>query len=225
MSDIIFDNEETYIPPLQWFVDFEDNIKAFNSEPDRYKYLVALAENHPDYIAYRANDKVHAKIMCVNEHFHINQIKKNIKIYNDIGHLNITPPLIEYKQLFKFKVGEIGDYEGKVYDDKLGAVYMIVTERFGQSIATKYMGLDADDPRLGPGTYTEAFDDKCYDQFFPKQIPENIRSQVKPLLHKLKEAGWQHEDIHAGNFVVKDEIVKIIDFVLVEFNSFLRRLF
>ena len=34
--------------------------------------------------------------------------------------------------------------------------------------------------------------------------------QIIPLV--MKTAGWSHDDIHAGNFVVENDIVKIIDF-------------
>ena len=45
-----------------------------------------------------------------------------------------------------------------------------------------------------------------------KYIPEHISEQIKTIILKLKETGWYHNDIHYGNFVVKDDIVKIIDF-------------
>ena len=197
-----------------WFVEESDgNMIVFDHEFKRKEYLEILVVNHPDYEAYKANNKVHAKIYCLNEPFHIEHLEKNIQIYNNIGHLDITPPLIECKQLLKLKVGYFIEGEKYYEDDRLGAVYMIVTERYGQSLATKYMGLDADDPEQGPGPDTDNLNEEDFNLFFPPEdIPEHIRNQIRPLLHKLKEAGWSHDDIHVGNFVVDNDVVKIIDF-------------
>ena len=197
-----------------WFIEeLNRNIISFDDESDRLTYLQVVGEKHPDYIAYRSNNKVHVKIYCLNEPFHIEHLEKNIQIYDNIGDLDITPPLIECRQLLKFKVGYF--IEGVKYyeDDRLGAVYIIVTERYGQSLATKYMGLDADDPEQGPGPDTDNLNEEDFNLFFPpEEIPKHIRDQIRPLLQKLKEAGWSHDDIHAGNFVVDNDVVKIIDF-------------
>jgi len=52
------------------------------------------------------------------------------------------------------------------------------------------------------------------------EIPDDFEEQVNEILDELEEAKLRHSDINAGHFLVKDGIVKLIDFELcLEFNE------
>lgn len=51
-------------------------------------------------------------------------------------------------------------------------------------------------------------------------IPEDFEKQVNEILNQLEEAKLRHSDINAGHFLIKDGIVKLIDFEMcLEFGE------
>ncbi len=65
----------------------------------------------------------------------------------------------------------------------------------------------------GPGedTSTLISNPEYFDILFPQVIPKNIKSQVWNIITTLYKLSIFLCDIHTGNFVVKDGIVKVID--------------
>lgn len=192
---------------MKWFVEYiNGRIVKFDRLGSRWSYMVAAASRHPDII----NDKtVYMKIYCMNELYDIEDLEKELQLHEDVKHLNISPPLISCQELLRFKVGYL-DGEEKIYEDpRLGVAWLITIERYGKSLSDKYFNSEIG----GPGPSARNLDDETFDSLFPSErIPEDIRTQIRPLLQILKELGWCHDDIHVGNFVVRDDIVKIIDF-------------
>lgn len=204
-SDLIISSPSDTI---LFFIEKGDNIVFFNKRQDRDKYLCEIAKKHPYYITCSLNDNIYTKLFPMYDEWLLTGLSNTINIYKDIENLDITPRLIEVYELVKYRIGEYYD-DNKYYDadDRVGIVYMIITEKYGISLADKYSIA-----QQGPGCDLSTFT-KYYDFYFPpNKIPDHIRSQIKPLLQKLFKAGWKHEDIHAGNFLVQDDIVKIIDF-------------
>jgi len=57
--------------------------------------------------------------------------------------------------------------------------------------------------------------DEVIEEFFTydeKRVPDTSLCQIRPLVKTLLDAGWIHDDLHAGNFVENNGVVKIIDF-------------
>lgn len=195
---------------ILYFIEEGDNTMIYNSGLDRDNYLCEIAKKHPYYVTHSLNNNIYIKLFCIYEKWSLTGLSNILNIYKDIEDLDITPALIEVKELIKCKIGEFYD-NTKIYDDedddKIGTVYMIVMENYGVSLADKYSII-----QKGPGCDISTFAE-YYDFYFPPdKIPESIRIQIKPLLRKLLKAGWKHEDIHSGNFLVYNDVVKIIDF-------------
>lgn len=178
---------------------------------------------HHDYIKYKSNGNICVKLYCVFGDHLVSSLKNTIEIHKDIAHLNITPKLIECKQILKYKTGYFRNNGEKIYYnedwynniDIVNSIYVLVTEKYGISLAEKYMNWKDGDVTLGPGPDLSLLRNRpeLFEKQFPsKIIPNHIRTQIIPLVKKLEDHGWHYDDIHAGNFVVHNDIVKIIDF-------------
>jgi serine/threonine protein kinase len=196
------------------FIEEGDQTIIFNTKWERNEYLEEIAKKKlPD-----SKSNIYIKLFCIYEDINIWGLSNIINIYKDIHNLDITPALIECKKLIKYRIGYFYEntkiYEDE-YDDKIGSVYMITTEAYGISLADKY-SING----IGPGCTTSNFNKYCDFYFPPDKIPEHIRNQIKTLIKCLRRVGWNHEDIHPGNFLIQNDIVKIIDFECAKRSNF-----
>jgi serine/threonine protein kinase len=122
---------------------------------------------------------------------------------------NITPKLhLHYTEKW-----ESGILRNNIFIND-GYEFLLITfvfDSFGISIADKYHIYNP------PVTSEQLLNLDLFDRYFPPVInnygiPEHIRIQIKDILQILHLHGWCHQDVHAGNFLIKDDIVKIIDF-------------
>lgn len=199
---------------VRYFAESDNGeLHLFDSLHERMSYLTSIAESDAFVIDALTNKDFHVKIECVNEDFMIESVQNHFQVFCDIKDLDITPALISFKELTKIRVGSLY-HDEKQYDDGFGTIYAIVTQRYGESLANKFFEYYDDDLLIGPCATDIINDDTIFDIYFsPINIPEDIRSQIRPLLLKLQEVGWEHNDVHAGNFLVdNNNNVKIIDF-------------
>jgi hypothetical protein len=205
MKSINFNAKRTYF--------FEDKLhnvfcELASSRPAT-KYVKIIAEK------YKVYNEIVVKYPV--ERYHI-----NIKLYDDdwypreniincsktAGNADISPKFIEFIELGQLKVGYYENEKKHKYCD-VRILCCIITEKYGISLLEKYLNNDVSYGGPGPDSKLIL---ECFDDHFPSLIPENIRQQIMPLLQKLESLGYKHDDVHAGNFLVKDDVVKIIDF-------------
>lgn len=93
-------------------------------------------------------------------------------------------------------------------DDYTILVGIIVTEKCGTSVGELY----PDCIGVGPGTYSRDFLKNPEDVYFPaNSIPDFVRSQIVNIIEILFDKGWSYDDIHGGNFLLKENKVYLID--------------
>lgn len=166
-------------------------------------------KDHPIYQKYLDVDRFYLKLDVFSEDtldLMDNEIDNYIRIGEqyDIYH---TPRLEEYVKE-QFTVHYSNSYED--YEEDLIYYGMIlVLENCGLSIGQTY-GTNY----RGPGVVsTSLFEDVSNfdDEFPPEKIPESIRQQILAILGKFHNTGYICEDVHGGNFVVKDDVVTMVD--------------
>lgn len=141
--------------------------------------------------------------------------EKYIACTKAISHLNISPKLVDFITICDSLIlGEIEDGIKKYPPvSDISGIYAIVTEKYGISILSKY--LDNNQQYSGPGiSAKKILNNKSYfSRMFPEtKIPKYISDQIKDILKQMYSCGWNHDDVHAGNFLIENNIVKIIDF-------------
>lgn len=136
--------------------------------------------------------------------------------YMKIKHCNVAPQLLQYGFITIPNIIRNELCEDNVIIDKHISAhikYMII-EKHGQSLFNKYAGvIDFDDNLLGPGLVSEEllFSAGIFATAFPSFIPADIRTQVYDIVWLLYQNNIRLNDIHLGNFVEKDGLVKVID--------------
>lgn len=91
-------------------------------------------------------------------------------------------------------------------------IYLLVSECWGISLSKMY------NAKEGPGpTSIEILDDiDLFNEYFPKDIvPNNILAEIRLLLEELHSRGYVQDDCHGGNFLIKNDIIKIIDYDMI----------
>jgi hypothetical protein len=88
---------------------------------------------------YNKNNKIYAKVYLIDE-LDVETLQTNLDVYKDIDHLDIAPKFIECKQILKLRLGYLSNGNKYYEDDRLGAVHVIINERYGISVAEKYLG-------------------------------------------------------------------------------------
>lgn len=61
--------------------------------------------------------------------------------------------------------------------------------------------------------------ENCGIRLSVKNLPENWKEQLVEILHDLKKYGIQHRDIRPDNLMVKDGVIKLIDFGWARLHS------
>jgi serine/threonine protein kinase len=198
-----------------WFIEDKEHdvYKEYPKNPNWKSYLIGIAEQYSIYNNLMHRYPKDTYCIVIKKCDYISEYKKEHKklteLYNSINNLSISPELIEIVKLTD--TIEYGWYEnGEKLSFNFNILYCIVTKKYGVSLLEKYLNNDIIQFG-GPGFTSNTFNE-YFDEFFPDTIPSIIRSQIYPLVLKFKDAGWLHDDIHAGNFVVENDIVKIIDF-------------
>jgi len=185
---------------MNWESKKPEDVYRGNCYHPREEYNAALEEwgrEYPGFDKYR-NNNYYIKIVAECEFVQDcrEEYERTLALYRDISSLNITPALVKNIIL---------------HEDEDVFMYGLVTERYGESLKQKYCkGYDA---VPGPDSY-KVF--QKFDCYFLDTIPLHVREQVKVLIIVLLEAGWVHCDLHAGNFVIDEGVVKIIDFDMVK---------
>lgn len=121
--------------------------------------------------------------------------KQILEIYDSIKDANISPPLVHHEIIYnKYPI----------------FVYMLVTERYGKDLGELFIG---EGNYLGSTSLNILDDSNEFDQAFPKnKIPNKVRQQILPLFQRFYDIGWIHNDIWCANLLLKDDVVKLIDF-------------
>lgn len=136
--------------------------------------------------------------------------EKEIKNYELVKHLNVTPQLLSHDCI---------TISNLIITDQINSTtisYMII-EKWGQSLYHKYIKSRKDqiDPDffLGPGIPSEVFlyCPQQRDYYFPAFIPTEIMTQVYNIVLLLYQNNIGLQDIHTGNWVEKDGLVKVVD--------------
>lgn len=140
--------------------------------------------------------------------------RTEIKAYSKLLGLDICPKLVDHGVLFEYKILSEKGF-GKFYRTKISDfanqqtfyAYYIEVEMHGCSLAVDYNVEDV--PCLDSRNVEEGFNFSPYPKF--------VKEQIKDLVERMHKAGVYHQDFYAGNLVIQDGKVKIIDFELCEF--------
>nr|WIL04318.1 divergent serine/threonine protein kinase [Cedratvirus lena] len=143
--------------------------------------------------------------------------QNEIKAYSKLTDLDVCPKLLHHEVVFDCKVS----YKllGSTLEEDKGEFtlygYYLEVERYGVDLVEKF----------GKASSSSVY---CMnkDRPFNKQelalcfpYPQHIQTQIIDLVEKMYKAGVYHKDLHSGNVLIKDEVVKIIDFEFCEFDS------
>jgi len=119
-----------------------------------------------------------------------------LKIYDTIKDAYISPVLIHNEILYD---------KGTIF------VYLLVTEIYGKDLGVLFM--EGKYFAMGRSSMDILHNNYLFHDIFPKdRIPKNIRHQIRDILWKFQELGWIHNDVWCFNILLKDGIVKLIDF-------------
>nr|WIL02794.1 serine/threonine kinase [Cedratvirus borely] len=139
--------------------------------------------------------------------------QNEIKAYSKLTGLNVCPGLLDHGVVFTYKIIQEKDTR-RFYKTKPNKVqehtyyaYFVETELHGHSLGLEY-------DTVG----TLCLDSRDVEKRFNfSSYPKFVRRQISGLVDKMHEAGVYHGDFHPGNLVIKDGVVKAIDFELCEF--------
>ncbi|SPN79803.1 Divergent Serine/Threonine protein kinase [Cedratvirus Zaza IHUMI] len=136
-----------------------------------------------------------------------------VKAYSKLANLDVCPRLLDHGVVFKYTVKSLTcSKQFTVYG------YYVETELFGESLWKRLGGEPCSGSvlsiRMGKENY---IDEEEFNTCFP--YPDYIKRQVRELIEKMHKAGVYHKDLHSGNVLLKDDVVKIIDFEFCEFVS------
>lgn len=193
-------------------------LEGYKSSHSIQQYIKDWIVN--DYLTrfekYVTDSSVFIKATMYEESSYFNREKDAIKLLNTKKWVPV-PQLIDFGiceyEVSLERVGIDLDDEDRVEVVDLYAC-VLVTENCGVSIGELYKGCIDE----GPGTFSECFlKEGLVDQYFPKEVvPNHVRCQIVTILQTLLDHGWSYGDIHGGNFLVKDDVVYIIDFECME---------
>nr|WIL03859.1 serine/threonine kinase [Cedratvirus plubellavi] len=147
------------------------------------------------YVKYKASHKLK---------YYLNEVRA----YSKLAGLKVCPKLLNHGVVL----------ECKVHDEQSRKVcrlygYYIETEMYGCTLGSMH-------PELGAVYELDSRDvdvDDEFDFIFP--YSEDVKKQIRNLIDKMHQAGVYHGDLHQGNIVVKDNILRFIDFELCEFRE------
>lgn len=127
-----------------------------------------------------------------------------IEFYRHLKGTELTPKLLRFGTYFSF-TATYGE-SGLVLDHSCA---FIGIERFGKSLEEIFGSsletmLSSKDMLKDGATFDRAFP--------PEKFPQEIRESVLELAQCLCDENADHRDFHAGNILMKDEILKVIDF-------------
>ena len=163
---------------------------------------------------YSGNDTFYVKIKLFDEYFELfNNEVNNYKLFNE-NQLVKVPKLIDHCSIpYNVHVRET-DKNGD--EDEYEATFLIgvlVTENCGKTLAEIY-GIYGKGP--GPG-FSHFVEDNLIDEIFPSdKVPEPIRQNIMDSLQIMKNHGFEYQDIHGGNFLLKEGQLYIIDMECVD---------
>jgi hypothetical protein len=159
---------------------------------------------------YPNDGDIHHKIMW--HHDEGEALDTEITCYNRLKDSGLTPKFISGEILCKLKA-----YDEDAYS--IDTIALVKTEKCGKSLLELYIPKELHKECGGPGEYIHNNGNPreyLRDYFPEKYIPSHIYDQVIDILMTLKDKyGIEHDDIHPGNFLQKDDKVYVIDFSCV----------
>ena len=140
-----------------------------------------------------------------------------IKAYSKLTDVDVCPKLLDHGVLFECQVSYqlLGSNLEKDKGEFTLYSYYIEVEHHGVDLVEKF----------GKAS-TSSMYYMCIDKPVNKQelalcfpYPQHIQTQIIDLVDKMYKAGVYHKDLHSGNVLIKDEVIKIIDFEFCEFEE------
>jgi thiamine kinase-like enzyme len=139
--------------------------------------------------------------------------QNEIEAYSKLTGLDVCPRLLDHGVVFTYKIIQEKDSrrfyktKPKKAQEYTYYAYYVETELHGKSLGVEHNAI---------GTLClDSRDTEKKFNFSP--YPEFVQKQIRELAGKMHRAGVYHGDFHPGNLVIKDGIVKVIDFELCEF--------
>nr|WIL04319.1 divergent serine/threonine protein kinase [Cedratvirus lena] len=156
--------------------------------------------NRPSYVKRRISHK-------------LKYYQDEIKAYSRLADVDVCPRLLDHGIVFEYRIIQEKDSR-RFYKTKPNKTqehtyyaYYVDTELHGCSLTEEYSTIG-----------TLCLDSRDVEKMFNfSSYPKFVRKQISGLVDKMHEAGVYHGDFHPGNLVIKDGVVKAIDFELCEF--------
>lgn len=130
-----------------------------------------------------------------------------VQAYLRLTGMGICPALFSHDVLFEYKIISERDSRARTF-----YAYYLEVEHHGVDLAEKF------------GASCIYY--MCKDKPLNKQelalrfpYPQDVQTQIIDLVERMYKAGVYHKDLHSGNMLIKDGVVKIIDFEFCEFED------
>lgn len=190
---------------LTKYNEFEFELPPILSNPDmKYNYcLYHVMSTVNNFLPRVKKEGMYVKTVAVPAH----EFELTKKFISDVQPLNVTPLIYSFEKMAEIKI-----FEDREYIHSL-CIYRIEMEEFGKSLDIIYE-IEEGYHRPGPTALDLRENEDLFDEFLP--IPDDVKKQVRSILEKILLVGWNYSDTHPGNFVLRDGIVKIIDYDFVQ---------
>lgn len=133
-----------------------------------------------------------------------------VQTYSKLANLGVCPKLLHHEVLFECKVSYCCDKDNGEFT--LYAYYLEIehhgvdlVDEFGKASSSSVYLMQRDKP-LNKQELVLCF-----------PYPQHVQAQVIDLVERMSKVGVYHQDLHSSNVLIKDGVVKIIDFEFCEF--------
>lgn len=162
-------------------------------EQEFIRAIEEWCEHYPKLLDWK---EYHCKFGIVIDNKAKNDYCQQLEIYEAIKNANISPRLIHNEIL---------------YDKSPIFIYLFVTEKYGKDLGEVF--IDGRVEHIAESSDKLLTNEQLFEEVFPKnRIPNMVILQIKDLLQRFQDIGYIHNDVWCRNLLIKDGVVKLIDF-------------
>ena len=202
---ITYDDRVDKIIPEVLKLDYDDSllcIRYLKSSSLVNQIRKTLIEKYPEFFV---------KVTVYSE-YDITSYLNEVKVYSIVKDNRISPTIHHQGTIATCEVF-LQEEDFNITSRKYFITYLVM-DKCGTSLDILYLPNNIAKNYLGPGCYIQRngrIDD--FESYFPQEyFPTKVVQGVLETLHKLKNLGVYHEDIHPGNFLEHNGEILVIDF-------------